>query len=149
MKKNENRSGYKKTKVGWIPEDWATSSLGRHIDLLKGFPFTSDSYTESESSIRLLRGDNVVQGALRWESAKRWPQGNVDKLTEYQLRSGDLVIAMDRTWVKAVQTETAVPHISSKQIDEFPIPLPPSPSRRRSRGCWSVGIMRFGGMGRR
>lgn len=28
MQKNENRPGYKQTKVGWIPIDWTTSTLG-------------------------------------------------------------------------------------------------------------------------
>lgn len=188
MMKNENRPGYKTTRVGWIPEDWTASSIGKHIDLLVGFPFKSDSYTESEHSIRLLRGDNIAQGSLRWVNVKRWPQNDVDELAEYQLRSGDLVIAMDRTWikaglkvsrltgedlpcllvqrvarlraepdlhpyylvllirrhyfeqyVKAVQTETAVPHISSKQIGEFPIPFPPLPEQTAIAGvleCW-------------
>ncbi len=35
MQKNENRSGYKKTKVGWIPEEWETSQIGSVLDLSK------------------------------------------------------------------------------------------------------------------
>jgi hypothetical protein len=27
-KRNENRPGYKKTKVGWIPENWMVKSFG-------------------------------------------------------------------------------------------------------------------------
>ncbi|ELJ8544935.1 restriction endonuclease subunit S [Vibrio cholerae] len=34
-------------------------------------------------------------------------------------------------YVKGVQTETAVPHISSKQIKEFPLLLPPLPEQRK------------------
>ena len=28
MHKNENRPGYKKTKVGWIPEGWRDAPIG-------------------------------------------------------------------------------------------------------------------------
>jgi len=34
-------------------------------------------------------------------------------------------------YVKSVQTETAVPHISAKQIKEFPLLLPPLPEQRK------------------
>lgn len=33
---NENRPGYKKTKVGWIPEPWTCSTLGSTVRLLSG-----------------------------------------------------------------------------------------------------------------
>ena len=29
MPNNENRAGYKKTKVGWIPKDWECVPLGK------------------------------------------------------------------------------------------------------------------------
>mgnify|MGYP006288203631 CR=1 FL=1 len=36
MHKNENRPGYKKTKVGWIPEDWKYVSLGDISRVVRG-----------------------------------------------------------------------------------------------------------------
>jgi type I restriction enzyme S subunit len=159
---------------------WLHTSLGKHIDLLTGYPFKSELYTESDNSIRLLRGDNVIQGDIRWRDAKRWAIELAEKLDNYFLQKGDVVIAMDRTWVKAglkvaiiedhdlpsllvqrvarlratkhltqeyllylvsgyrfeqyvkgVQTETAVPHISSEQIREFSILLPPISEQKR------------------
>ena len=75
--------------------------LGNHVDLLTGFPFKSDSYTENGDSIRLVRGDNVVQGRLRWDGAKRWPSNQLGDFERYLLKPGDVVLAMDRPWIEA------------------------------------------------
>ena len=83
------------------PDSWHRAEIGNHIDLLTGFPFGSEEYTESPHDTRLLRGDNVVQGTIRWEGVKRWPAAQSAHLARYQLAENDLVIAMDRTWVKA------------------------------------------------
>jgi type I restriction enzyme S subunit len=80
---------------------WIHTELGEHIDLLTGHPFKSAEYSEDEHGIRLLRGDNVIQGAIRWDDARRWPEDKVYGLERYKLSEGDVVIALDRTWVKA------------------------------------------------
>ena len=152
--------------------DWR--QLGDVAEIITGFPFKSNLYAESSEGIRLLRGDNVVQGALRWENAKFWSHSNlIERHGKYWLRCDDVVLAMDRPWieaglktsrvssldlpsllvqrvaclrakegvdqaylasviasrsfveyVKGVQTGTAVPHISSRQISEFKFRLP-------------------------
>lgn len=80
---------------------WKETTLGSEVELLVGFAFKSAQYTDSEESIRLLRGDNIVQGYLRWDDAKKWPANDLEDYERYQLRSGDVVLAMDRPWVKA------------------------------------------------
>jgi len=82
-------------------EGWVDTTLGKEVDLLAGFAFKSARYTASENDIRLLRGDNIVQGSLRWDDVKRWPVSDVDDYERYQLCTGDVVLAMDRPWVKA------------------------------------------------
>jgi type I restriction enzyme S subunit len=79
---------------------WPLVALGDHVDILTGFPFKSGHYV-SEGGVRLLRGDNIVQGALRWDAAKRWPQHMTSEYEPYQLARGDLVLAMDRPWIEA------------------------------------------------
>jgi type I restriction enzyme S subunit len=160
-------------------DGWQRTELGQHIDLLTGFPFKSSEYSDDENAIRLLRGDNIIQGSIRWEGVKRWVNTVDQKIQRYELIPGDFVIAMDRTWVKAglkaslvtdadvpsflvqrvarlrakkslethflpmlirghkfeqyvkgVQTETAVPHISPQQIKDFPVALPPLPEQK-------------------
>ncbi|MBM9593440.1 restriction endonuclease subunit S [Roseitranquillus sediminis] len=75
--------------------------LGDYIDLLTGFAFKSRGYTEDLSDIRLIRGDNIVQGAFRWDGLKRWPISDRDTYSKYELSRDDVLVAMDRTWVSA------------------------------------------------
>ncbi len=149
------------------------AKLRDHVDLVAGFAFASKDYSESDGDVRLLRGDNVAQGSLRWQNAKRWPASDASAYAAYELAEGDVVLAMDRPWIEAglkfarvdaddlpallvqrvarlraretmdqdflyyllatraftrhivgVQTGTAVPHISARQILDFDFVLP-------------------------
>lgn len=85
-----------------LPEGWKRVTLDKCVDLLTGYAFSSDDYVEpSELSIRLLRGDNIVPGSLRWDDAKHYPQQCASNLARYELREGDVVIALDRPVVGA------------------------------------------------
>ncbi|HEY9627258.1 MAG TPA: restriction endonuclease subunit S [Coleofasciculaceae cyanobacterium] len=81
-------------------KQWKETTLGKEIDLLTGFAFKSSGYTDSDKSIRLLRGDNIAPGSLRWDGVKRWPESEVNEYLYYQLQEGDVVLAMDRPWIK-------------------------------------------------
>jgi type I restriction enzyme S subunit len=81
--------------------EWVETMLGAEADLLTGFPFKSEGYTDSQDSIRLVRGDNIVQGSLRWDGVKKWPLSESAEHEVYQLREGDVVLAMDRPWIEA------------------------------------------------
>ena len=166
---------FEDSQYGRIPRSWKISTLGDEVDLLTGFPFKSKEYTDSDNSVRLVRGDNIVQSRLRWQNVKRWPVRLLDGLDRYQLVSGDVVLAMDRPWIEAglkyawisdhdmpcllvqrvarlrsredriggsflrlligspqftqyvlaIQTGTAVPHISGTQIKSFAFSRPP------------------------
>ena len=76
-------------------------TLGEVIDLLTGFPFKSAQFSNAPENIRLLRGDNVAQGRTRWEGVKRWPADDRSEFQNYELRLGDVVLAMDRPWIEA------------------------------------------------
>ncbi len=82
-------------------DGWVKSTLGVSIDLLAGFAFKSSQYTNDEEDIRLLSGDNIIQGSIRWDDVRKWPVSDFEKYTNYQLKVGDVVLAMDRPWVKA------------------------------------------------
>lgn len=163
------------TSLGWNP-----ARLGDHVDLLVGFAFKSAEFTDDRDGIRLLRGDNVGQGRLRWHDARRWPVERTSEFKRYELKAGDVVLAMDRPWIEAglkyasvrdddvpsllvqrvarlrgngalsqeylryliagpqftswvlaVQTGTAIPHISGGQIADYPFCLPPRPEQER------------------
>jgi type I restriction enzyme S subunit len=81
--------------------NWEPTTLGDAADVLTGFPFKSADYSDSVDDIRLLRGDNVAQGRIRWDGVKRWPS-KVDPTTApYLLQPGDVILAMDRPWIEA------------------------------------------------
>jgi type I restriction enzyme S subunit len=87
--------------IGSPIENWPRTNLGEQTDISTGFPFKSQGYTASDDGMKLLRGDNILQGQLRWEDVKKWPIADTEAYKDYELREGDVVLAMDRTWVKA------------------------------------------------
>ncbi len=72
------------------------SKLGEVCDILCGFPFESSRFLTDGHGPLLVRGMNVKRGNLDWSGseAKRWPTKD-PSLDEYELASGDIVIAMD------------------------------------------------------
>ncbi len=82
-------------------DEWVKTTLGNEVELQTGFPFKSARYTDAHDGIPLVRGDNIVQGAMRWEGVKRWPAGERNDFESFQLREGDVVLAMDRPWIEA------------------------------------------------
>ncbi|MGE6116259.1 restriction endonuclease subunit S [Aeromonas salmonicida] len=82
-------------------EGWVETTVGHQVDFLAGFAFKSSEYTDSEEGVRLVRGDNIVQGELRWVGVKRWPINDAPKYSQFFLNENDVVLAMDRPWVAA------------------------------------------------
>jgi type I restriction enzyme S subunit len=82
-------------------DDWEETTLGDEVEFLAGFAFKSSEYTDSEDGIRLLRGDNIIQGEFRWEGVKRWPKVKAAEYAKFELAQNDVVLAMDRPWVTA------------------------------------------------
>lgn len=84
-----------------VPEGWKLATFDKHIDFLTGFAFKSAQYSTNYGDIKLLRGDNIEPGKLRWRDAKYWPVAESNNLGNYHLKQGDFVIAMDRTWISS------------------------------------------------
>ena len=78
-----NTKGYKK------------EPLQKHADVLVGYPFKSEGYTER--GVGIVGGYNLMQGFIIWEDCKHWP--DTEGFEQYLLKDGDIVIAMDRPWV--------------------------------------------------
>ena len=151
-------------------EEWKEYKLNDVAILSTGFPFDGHKY--AQEGIRVVRGDNVTIGSLRWDTDKdkRWNEP-FDRASEYSLRADDIVIGMDgsrvgknraqvkqedlplylaqrvacirhndlslqsflyyqifsqdfENYIKAVQTGTSIPHVSLKQIGDYPVMLP-------------------------
>ena len=159
--------------------EWCEVQLGDVVDLLTGYPLKSEHYSTDPDDPRIIGGDNIAQGSLRWNAVRRWPKSMTSDLDDYWLKKGDVVLAMDRPWIDAglkraavdrndlpalliqrtarlrgtsvldagflryliasrdftnyvtgIQTGTAIPHISAKQIKGFRFLLPPIPEQR-------------------
>lgn len=81
--------------------EWRDVKLGDVVNLSTGYPFKSKYYTDDSDAPRLIGGDNIAQGNLRWDSVRRWPRDMIDGLDDYWLEPGDVVLAMDRPWIDA------------------------------------------------
>ncbi|MFF8745648.1 hypothetical protein [Streptomyces californicus] len=90
-----------------LQADWLSESEGMRLAKLDeiaqidvGYAYKSAQFSDSSQGIRLLRGDNIAPGRLQWDGAKYWPTHTPDD-DRYQLQAGDVVVGMDRTWIKA------------------------------------------------
>ena len=80
---------------------WENKQLKNEVDLFSGFPFKSKQYSEKVDDVLLVKGDNIMQGYFRWDDEKRWNIEEFDKYNRFSLNENDIVLAMDRPWVKA------------------------------------------------
>ena len=77
------------------PKGWDKEPLKAHADVITGYPFPSEGY--SSNGIAIVGGYNLMQGFVKWEESKHWP--NEKGYEDYLLRENDIVMAMDRPWV--------------------------------------------------
>ena len=119
-----------------VPEGWVNTTFGAHIDCLTGFAFKSSGYSENAKDIRLLRGDNIEPGSLRWNGAKFWPSSDLDSFERYLLQDGDFVIAMDRTWI------TAGLKVAEIKKSDLPCLLVQRVARVRAKGSLEQSLLR-------
>jgi type I restriction enzyme, S subunit len=92
-KRNENRPGYKKTKAGWIPEEWRCYK-GLDITKLigKGASPKWQGYNYSSSGMLFITSENVRDGYLDINSPKFLPLEFHKKLKRTKIQKGDLLI---------------------------------------------------------
>ena len=88
--------------VNQINSDWLdkpAQALKDYVKLDMGFAFKSADFLNE--GLRLLRGDNIEPGGLRWRDAKHIDEDAVRDLGHLMLKVGDLVLAMDRPIISA------------------------------------------------
>lgn len=77
-----------------LPEGWAKAPLAATANIDIGFAFKSKEF-ENEG-IRLVRGENIEPGSLRWVNTKCWPEKKMDGFENLLVNEGDVILAMDR-----------------------------------------------------
>ena len=76
----------------WLEEP--SVALRNCCDLDVGYAFKSAEF--EGKGVRLLRGDNIEPGRLRWIDAKHFPPSKLNELRNLFLEEGNVVLAMDR-----------------------------------------------------
>lgn len=100
-----------------IMGEWKEYKMGEVAEIVTGYPFPSEKY-EATGILRVVRGENVTIGKLRWDVEKHW---NLDiaGLEKYLLRPDDIVIGMDGSRVgsnRALIRETDLPLILAQRV---------------------------------
>ncbi|MGL6336207.1 restriction endonuclease subunit S [Aeromonas jandaei] len=87
--------------IGKIPKHWEYRKIKYFIEVLPGFAFKSQDYSNNPEDLKLLRGINVSPDQIKWDDTVFWPKEKTAGLDSFMLKKGDLVIAMDRPWVSS------------------------------------------------
>lgn len=85
-------------------------------DITTGFPFKGEKY--SATGIRTVRGENVTEGRLRWDTIKCWNEP-FEQEENYLLEKDDIVIGMDGSKVgknKARIREDDLPLLLAQRV---------------------------------
>lgn len=80
---------------------WVKSNVGATCSIISGYAFDSKGYSSNENDTLLLCGDNIVHCGFRWETIKRWNKDKYEELKRFAIQENDIVLAMDRPWVKS------------------------------------------------
>ena len=110
--------------LGDVPAHWEVASLKRYVTVLPGYAFPSNGFSQNTAETPLLRGVNVAAGRTRWDDVAYWRRADGDALDAWQLRTGDVVLGMDRPWITdglrvALLTERDVPSLLLQRVAAF------------------------------
>jgi type I restriction enzyme, S subunit len=111
--------------------EWKDYKLGDVADISTGYAFKGDEY-EFKGKLRVVRGENVTIGNLRWDSEKYWNK-STDNLGQYFLEENDIVIGMDGS---------RVGHNRAKiKSQELPLILAQRVARLRAKNNFDQGFL--------
>ncbi|MEU7408960.1 restriction endonuclease subunit S [Streptomyces sp. NPDC042638] len=79
----------------------AFQTVGEVAAVDSGPAFKSAHFGGPGEGIRLLRGDNIAPGALRWARTKTWPESMLPGYERLAVQEGDLILGMDRPLISS------------------------------------------------
>ena len=84
------------------PKNLKKAPITELAEVITGFAFKSNEYiSDAPESVRLCRGANTLTGYLDWADTKFWPKNKLEKLDNYLIKAGDIILAMDRPWISS------------------------------------------------
>lgn len=87
------------TALPQLPEGWCWASVRQLSFVDVGFAFKSSEF--SSSGIRLLRGENLEPGALRWNDTRFWSESRLNGFENLLVDAGEIILAMDRPLISS------------------------------------------------
>ncbi len=105
-----------------LPEGWDWVTISHLACLDVGFAFKSVDFTAD--GIRLLRGENVEPGRLRWKDVKHISAARQSQFKSLLIEAGEVILAMDRPIVSAglklaVATKADLPALLVQRVMRF------------------------------
>ena len=82
-----------------LPKGWTWANVAQLSFLDIGFAFKSAEFVKS--GVRLLRGENLEPGKMRWSDTRYWPESKLDEFRQLLIREGEIVLAMDRPLISS------------------------------------------------
>ncbi len=107
-------------------------TLSDAAEVLTGFPFKGNKY--SNDGIRVVRGENVTIGTLRWDTIKCWNEP-FKEMEKYSLDEGDIVIGMDGSRVGKNRAQI--------RKDDLPLILAQRVARLRAKRNFSQDFLAY------
>lgn len=111
IKKENIKSGYKKTPVGIIPDDWDVKKFGQFLEFKNGVNASKDDYGKGIKFINVL--EVITNSSLRNEEVPGEVQITEKEFKRYKVERGDILF--NRT--SETQEEIA---LSSVYLDDYP-----------------------------
>lgn len=113
---------YKDSGVEWlgsIPKHWVATELKRYSSVQGGYAFSSDSFIESGKAIIRI-GDIKQDGSVSLDSCKYIKSEDSDKYSQYEVRNGDLLMAMTGATIgKAGWFKEFEPALLNQRVGSF------------------------------
>ena len=92
----ELKAGYKQTEIGVIPQDWEVVRLSSLLTKFQnGYAFPSEGYKSSGTPI-ITMSQIGLDGKFQFNEteAKKWDASKTNKLNDFFVDNGDILIAM-------------------------------------------------------
>lgn len=76
--------------------DLETTTLDDFCSVDSGFAFKSELFSDDPNDVFLVKGSNLGHRVIHWDEGPWWDCAEYQKLSRYELLTGDIVLAMDR-----------------------------------------------------
>src|SRR5574344_2286741 len=89
----QEKKGYKKTELGWIPEEWEIQTLDDHVDLLHGYQFRDGDFTEI--GIPVIKISQISPtGQLNLSGLSYIDSNRLTEFSDKIIRNGDVLMSL-------------------------------------------------------